>query len=70
MQMQKRTGSSSIYVVELLSHAQLFCTSMDCSLPGFSVRGITQARVNVDYHLFLQGIFPTQGLDLHPLHCR
>ena len=31
--------------VKLLSHVQLFCNPMDCSLPGFSVHGIFQARL-------------------------
>ena len=29
----------------LLSHVQLFCNPMDCSLPGSSVHGIFQARI-------------------------
>ena len=29
----------------LLSHVQLFCDSMDCSSPGSSVRGISQASI-------------------------
>ena len=29
----------------LLSHVRLFCNLMDCSLPGFSVHGIFQARI-------------------------
>ena len=29
----------------MLSHIQLFCYSMDCSPPGFSVHGISQARI-------------------------
>ena len=39
---------------------------MDCSPPGSSVRGISQARV-LEWvcHLLLQGIFLTQGWDLH-----
>ena len=32
-------------VVYLLSHVRLFCDPMDCSPPGSSVQGITQARV-------------------------
>ena len=28
-----------------LSHVQLFCNPMECSLPGFSVHGIFQARI-------------------------
>ena len=37
----------------------IFCNPMDCSLPGFSVRGIFQARIlewvailNIYFHLF------------------
>ena len=29
----------------MLSHVQLFCDSMDCSLPGSSVYGFPQARI-------------------------
>ena len=32
-------------VVESLSHAQLFCDPIDCSLPGSSVHEISQARI-------------------------
>ena len=32
-------------VVQSLSHVQLFCDLMDCSLPGSSVHGIIQARI-------------------------
>ena len=39
---------------------------MYCSLPGSSVHGIFQARMCC--HFLLQGIFPTQGLNLHLLH--
>ena len=36
---------------------------MDCSLPGFSVRGILQARIlALGCHTLLQGILLTQGL--------
>ena len=39
---------------------------MDCSPPGSSVQGILQPRnTRVGYHALLQGIFPTQGLNLH-----
>ena len=39
------------------------CDPMDCSLPCSSVHGILQART-LEWILLLQGIFPTQGLDL------
>ena len=29
----------------VLSHARLFCNPMDCSLPGSSLHGISQARI-------------------------
>ena len=46
------------------------CDSMDCSPPGSSIHGILQARV-LEWVaiLFLQGIYPTQGLNLGLLHC-
>ena len=40
---------------------------MDCSPPGSSVHGILQARI-LGCHFLLQGIFPTQGSNLHFLH--
>ena len=48
-------------------------TPMDCSLPDSSVHGILQARILEWVAMQLQGIFPTQGLNLHLLwllHCR
>ena len=46
------------------------CNPTDCSPPGSSVHGILQARILkwVVSHFFLQGIFLTQGLNLHLLH--
>ena len=38
---------------------------MDCSPPGPSVHGDSPGKnTEVGYHAFLQGIFPTQGLNL------
>ena len=34
-----------IVIVQSLSCVQLFCNPMDCSLPGSSVHGISQARI-------------------------
>ena len=55
----------SIHYFSLLLHARLLscfscANSMDGSPPGFSVRG-------VGCHALLQGIFPTQGLNLRLL---
>ena len=41
------------------------CDSMDCSLPGSSVRGILQAGIREGCHFPLQGIFLAQGSNLH-----
>ena len=37
------------------------CNPMDCSLPGSSVHGISQARIRVGCHFLFGGIFPTQA---------
>ena len=43
----------------VLSHVQLFCNPVDCRLPGFSVHGIPQARINgVGCQFLLQGLNP------------
>ena len=55
-----------LVVVELLSRVSW--QPCDCSLPGPSVYGISQARTGVGYHFLLQGIFPTQGSNLCFLH--
>ena len=38
---------------------------MDCSPPDSSIRGILQAKILACFHALLQGIFLTQGLNLH-----
>ena len=44
---------------------------MDCSPPGSSVHGILPGKsTGVSYRAFPQGIFPTQGSNSYPLHCR
>ena len=49
---------------------QLFCKPMDCSLPGSSLWDFPGKNAGVGRHFLLQGIFPTQGLNPHILHCR
>ena len=49
----------------LLSHIQLFCNPMDCSPPDSSVHGISQQEYWRGCHFLLQGIFFTQGSNLH-----
>ena len=47
------------------------CDPMDCSLPGSSVHGNYPGKnTDVGYHSLLQGIFPTQRLNLSLPHCR
>ena len=41
---------------------------MDCNLPGSPVHGIL-INTGVGCHALLQGVFPTQGLNLSLLHC-
>ena len=46
------------------------CDPMDCSPSGFSVHGNLQENTGVGSHFLLQGIFPTQRLNPHLLHCK
>ena len=50
----------------MLSHVRLW-DPMHCSPPGSSVHGIFQVRILECCHFLLQGIFLTQGLNLHLL---
>ena len=45
---------------------------LDCSPPGSPVHGslVEGKTTGVGCHSLFQGIFPTQGLKLHLLHCR
>ena len=55
----------------VLSHFSCvwLCYPMDCDPPGSSVHGILQVRILEWVAMpFLQGIFPTQGLNPHFLH--
>ena len=45
------------------------CDPMDCSLPVSYVLGDSPGKnTGMGSHFFLQGIFPTQGSNLGPLH--
>ena len=60
-------GRDEIVLPECV-HAQLcltLCDPMNCSLPGSSTHG---KNPGVGGHFLLQGIFPTQGSNLHLLH--
>ena len=63
-------------MMAICAHAQTLqscltpCDPMNSSSPGFSVHDIFQARILEWCHALLQGIFPTQGLNLGLPHCR
>ena len=46
-----------------LQSCQTLCNPMECSLPGFYLHGILQARIQGGLPFLLQGNFPTQGLN-------
>ena len=47
-----------------------FCDPMGCSPPGSSVHGDSPGKnTGEGCHVFLQGIFPTQGWNPRLLHC-
>ena len=52
------------------SRVQLFATPKDYSSSGSSPRDSPGKNTGVGCHFLLQGIFPTQGTNLRPLHCR
>ena len=61
-----------IYVLSLVAHSYpTLCKTIDCNTPGSSVRGDSAGKnTGVGCHALLQGIFPTQGLNLGFLRCR
>ena len=56
-------------VLSYLVMSMTLCSPMDCSSPGSSVHGIFLGKnIGVGCHFLLQGIFPTQGSNVHLLH--
>ena len=54
--------------VQSLSHVQLFCDPMDCSLPGSSVHRISQAKIPEWVAIsFSRGYSQPRGSNLHLL---
>ena len=54
-----------------LQSCPTLCNPMNCSPPSSSVHGDSPGKTWVGWHALLQGIFPSQGLNLHllcPLH--
>ena len=54
----------NVVVVQLLSHVRL-CSPMDCSLPGSTVHGISQARI-LDWVAISFSRGPSLGQGLNP----
>ena len=69
---QGRPASDKCAVLCLATQSSLtLCDPMDCSTLGSSVYGdSTSKNTEVGPHAFLQGIFPTQGLNPGLPHCR
>ena len=60
-----------VTVVQSLSQVWLFCNLMDCSPSGFSVHGISQARILDWVAIFFSRVSSqTQGSIPYLLHCR
>ena len=60
-----------VYVCLIVQSCLTPCGPTDYNLAGSSVHGIFQARILEWVTIaFLQGIFPTQGLNPFLLHCR
>ena len=61
------TSTISDYA-KLLQSCPTLCDPMDSSLPGSSIHGASPGKyTRVGYHTLLQGIFLTQGSNLHLL---
>ena len=54
---------SCVVCAKSLQSGHTLCDPLDCSPLGSSVHGIFQARI-LECYFLLQGIFPTQGLNL------
>ena len=52
---------------KLLQSCPTLCNTMDCSPPGSSVHDSPGKNTGASCHALLQGIFPTQRLNLHLL---
>ena len=61
-----------VWVCVCVSAAQLcltLCNPVDCSPPGLCPWNSPSRNTGVGCHALLQGIFPTQGSNLHLLQC-
>ena len=59
-----------VYVCLVTQSFSTLCNSIDCSPPGFSVRGDSLGKnTGVNCYALLQEFFPSQGSNLGLLHC-
>ena len=64
-------GISLMCVCFVAQSCPTLCDPKDCSLPDSSVHGDSPGKNSgVGCHALLQGIFPTQGSNPGPPHCR
>ena len=71
MHMTERQSEMATLYVEVRKQSLVFrlCDTMDSSPPGSFVHGDSPGKsTGVGCHFLLQGIFPTQGLNLCLLH--
>ena len=59
-----RSWDEPAVCAKLLRLCPTWCDPMDCSPPGFSLWASPGKNTGVGGHVLLQGIFPTQGLNL------
>ena len=70
-QIMKSPAQSLLCVCLVTELCPTLCDPMDCSPPGSSVQGETPGKnTRVGCHAFLQGVFPTPGLNLGLPHHR
>ena len=63
------TGTVRVRARSVTRSCPSLCNPMDCSPPGSSVHGDSPGKnTGVGCYALLQGIFLTQGLNLHLLH--
>ena len=66
-----KADDNDMAVCLVVQSCPTLCNPMNCSLPGSSVHGDSSGRnTGVGCRDHLQGIFPTQGLNLGLPHCR
>ena len=71
--LHKVTTNTKLFCCAVAKLCPALCDPMDCSPPGTSVHGISQARIFGysflgGFHVLLQGIFSSQGLNSRHLH--